>query len=125
MPYDMEVGMYVIDSIQEIRDRLTHDLEQVSKSSILGESLTAMRAACRKFLTETQQPPKRARFYGMNALFWYALGELRGFFGIHISRIACAYDLEVEEQLQSILPAEPEEEGSEQAVAWKRSKLPP
>ena len=44
MPYDMEVEPYVMDSIIEIRQRLTKALELISRSSVLGESIAAMRA---------------------------------------------------------------------------------
>lgn len=108
MPYNMEIGIYVVDSIQEIRDRLTSDLEDISRSGVLGESITAMRSICRKFLTQTQKPPRRTHHYGIESLFWQALGELRAIFGIHIARIACAYDLKVEETLLPILPPETE-----------------
>jgi len=110
MPYDMEVGHYVIDSIQEIRQRLTEDLEQISRSSVLGESVSAMRASCRKFLTETQDDPRRMRHWHMEVVIWNALGELRAICGLHIARIACAYDLEIEEQLEPILPPAREKE---------------
>ena len=110
MPYDMEVGHYVIDSIQEIRRRLTDDLEQISRSSVLGESVSAMRASCRKFLTDTQGDSKRMRHWHMEGLIWNALGELRAICGLHIARIACAYDLPIEEQLEPILPPEYEKE---------------
>jgi hypothetical protein len=106
MPYDMEVGAYVMQSIIEIRQRLTSDLEQISHSSVLGESISAMRASCRKFLTETQGDPKKTRHWRKEGFIWQALGELRAVCGIHIARIACAYDLEIEEQLIPILPAE-------------------
>ena len=106
MPYDMEVGPYVMHSIIEIRQRLTSDLEQISRSSVLGESISAMRASCRKFLTETQDDPKKMRHWRIEGLVWQALGELRAVCGIHIARIACAYDLQIEEQLIPILPAE-------------------
>ena len=122
MPYDMEVGLYVVDSILEIRQRLTEDLEQISRSSVLGESISAMRACCRKFLTETQEGPRRMRPWRMEDQIWQALGELRAVFGIHIARIACAYDLEIEEQMEPILPAEYEKEGSEPVAAWRRIK---
>jgi hypothetical protein len=123
IPYDMEIGMYVVDSIQEIRDRLTQDLEQISKSSVLGESTAAMRASCRKFLTRTQKPPRRIHRYGMEGLFWQALGELRAIFGLHIARVACAYNLEVENTFEAILPPEYDKEGSE-PTATKRSRKP-
>lgn len=113
MPYDMEVGPYVMDSIIEIRQRLTKDLEKVSRSSVLGESIAAMRASCRKFLTDTQDGSRRMHHWRMEGHIWHALGELRAICGLHIARIACAYDLEIEEQLSPILPAEFETESSE------------
>ena len=105
-PYDMEVGDYVVESILQIRERLTDDLGEISKSSILGESLTAMRSACRKFLDDTQK--KRSRRHWIGPPFINSLGELRALFGIHVARLACAYDLEVGNELISILPPEPE-----------------
>lgn len=117
-PYEMEVGDYVIQSILEIRQRLTADLEDVSKSSLLGQSLSAMRAVCRKFLDETQQP--RGQRYYLGANFISALGELRALFGIHVARLACAYDLEVEENLASILPPEPDEIPTKRTSAKSR-----
>ena len=110
MPYDREYGPFVMKSIIEIRQRLTQDLEKISRSSVLGESISAMRASCRKFLTETQDNPKH---YGRKRLIWETLGELRAICGLHIARIACAYDLTIEEQLVPILPAEYDKEGSE------------
>jgi len=107
-PYDMEVGDYVVESILEIRKRLTEDLEEISKSSILGESLTAMRSACRKFLDDNQKRVGRRHWLGPH--FINSLGELRALFGIHVARLACAYDLEVESELESILPPEPEDD---------------
>ena len=107
-PYHMEVGPYVIESILKIRERLTVDLEAVSKSSVLGESLSAMRAACRAFLDKTQKTDMRRYF--MNGLIIDALAELRTRFGVHIARLACAYDLEIDEPLTSTLPPDPEVE---------------
>ena len=122
MPYNMEVVPYVVDSVLEIRQRLTEDLEKISRSSVLGESISAMRASCRKYLTETQDDPRRIHHWRMEGHIWQALGELRAIFGIHIARIACAYDLEIEEQLEPILPAEFEKESSKPATARRRGK---
>jgi hypothetical protein len=105
--YDMEAGPYVVKSILEIRERLTSDLGDVSKSSVLGESILAMRAACRGFLNKTQRTERHGYF--MDALIISALGELRALFGVHIARLACAYDLELEEPLVSVLPPEPDD----------------
>ena len=106
MPFDMEIGLYVLRSIEEIRTRLTKDLEKIDRVSILGESISAMRASCRKFMTQTQDDPMDRRHWHMEGMILQALGELRAIFGLHIARIACAYDLEIEEQLVPILPQE-------------------
>jgi hypothetical protein len=77
--------------------------------SLLRETLRAMRAVCRKFLDENQSP---SAGYGWpyEAQLLSTLGELRALFGIHIARIACAYDLEVDACLEGVLPPEPEQE---------------
>jgi len=103
-PFRLEVEHHVIQSIFQIRERLTQDLELISRSSVIGESLTAMRSACRKFCTETERLTKRRHF--MDEYFLMSLGELRAIFGIHVTRLACAYDLTIENDLASILPAE-------------------
>lgn len=109
MPYHMEVGLFVVRSVEEIRKRLTEDLQRIDRSSVLGQSIAAMRASYRKFMTQTQGDP-RTHHWHMEGTIWQALGELRGIFGLHIARIACAYDLEIEAQLEPILPAEYEKE---------------
>lgn len=108
MPYHMEVGRYVVDSILDIRKRITSDLEKTSSSSTLGESLIAMRTTCHKFLNETQEPDMRS--YSMDFYMIDCLSKLRATFGIHIARLAFVYDLVVAPQLEPILPAEMEEE---------------
>jgi hypothetical protein len=79
--------------------------------SLLRETLRAMRAVCRKFLDENQSP---SAGYGWpyEAQLLSTLGEMRALFGIHIARIACAYDLEVDTCLEGILPPEPEQESN-------------
>jgi hypothetical protein len=118
----MEVGVYVLRSIEEIRTRLTKDLEQVERTSTLGESITAMRASCRKFMTQVQDDPMSRRHWHTEGMVWQALGELRAIFGLHIARIACAYNLEIEEQLMPILPGEYEEGSSETGHSADRKK---
>jgi hypothetical protein len=46
-------------------------------------------------------PPYEAQLHS-------TLGELRALFGVHIARIACAYDLEVDAHLEGILPPKPD-----------------
>jgi len=106
-PYDIAIGSFVTESILDMRERLSHDLKDVPGDSVLGEALRAMRAACRMFWDENQSPRSG---YGppYEAQLHSTLGELRALFGIHIARIACAYDLEVDSHLVGILPPEPD-----------------
>jgi len=104
-PYDKAIGSFVTQSILDLRERLGHDLKDIPVDSVLGEGLRAMKAACRKFLNENQSPRSG---YGppYEAQLHSTLGELRALFGIHVARIACAYDLEVNAHLEGILPPE-------------------
>jgi hypothetical protein len=106
-PYDKAIGSFVTQSILDMRERLGHDLEDVPADSVLGEGLRVMLAACRKFLNENQSPRSG---YGSpyEAQLHSTLGELRALFGIHVARIACAYDLEVDAHLEGLLPPEAE-----------------
>ncbi len=106
-PYDRAIGSFVAQSIVDLQERLTGELEGLPADSVLQEGLHAMRGACRVFLDENQSPRSG---YGppYEAQLHSTLGELRARFGIHIARIACAYDLEVDAHLKGILPPEPD-----------------
>ena len=108
-PYDKEIGTFVVESILDTRKRLILDIEDLSMDSILRQILRGMQAACSKFLDENQSP---SAGYGRpyDAQLYCTLGELRALLGIHIARIAFAYDLEVDVCLGDILPPEPEQE---------------
>jgi hypothetical protein len=108
-PYDREIGSFVVQSILDTRERLIRDIEALFTETLLSKILRAMQAACRKFLNENQSP---SAGYGWpyEAQLYCTLGELRALLGIHIARIACAYDLEVDACLGDILPPEPEPE---------------
>jgi hypothetical protein len=106
-PYDREIKTFIAKSIRDIRERLANDIEDLPMDSILRQILRGMQAACRKFLDENQFP---SAGYGWpyEAQLHCTLGELRALFGIHIGRIACEYDVEVDACLGDILPPEPD-----------------
>jgi hypothetical protein len=106
-PYDKAISAFVTQSIVDLRGRLRSEIEGLPTNSVLREGLHAMHAACRRFLEENQSPRSG---YGppYEAQLHSTLGELRALCGIHIARIACAYDLEVEARLAGILPPEPD-----------------
>jgi len=104
-PYDVAIGSFITQSILVTRERLGGELEGLARNSVLTEGLRAMQAACRVFLEENQSPRSG---YGSpyEAQLHSTLGALRALFGIHVTRIACAYDLEVDAYLEGILPPE-------------------
>ena len=106
-PYDVAIGSFVVQSIIDLRGRLRSEIEELQTNSVLREGLHVMHAVCRRFLEENQSPRSG---YGppYEAQLHSTLGELRALFGIHIARIACAYDQEVDEHLVGILPPEPD-----------------
>ena len=106
-PYDAAIGSFVVQSIIDLRGRLRSEIEELPTYPVLQEGLHVMHAICRRFLEENQSPRSG---YGSpyEAQLHSTLGELRALFGIHIARIACAYDLEVASQLVGILPPEPD-----------------
>ena len=108
-PYDREIGTFIVQSILDTSERLTRDIEALSMNSLLRKILRGMQAACRKFLDENQSP---SAGYGWpyDAQLYCTLGELRALLGIHIARIAYAYDLDVYACLGDVLPPEPEQE---------------
>lgn len=119
VPYAWENAHYVIESVMQTREELTRTLTRVGRDSPLSESARAMRAACRKFLTQAVPPHDtsregyaRAGIHITNPIargnLTADLGELRGVFGIHIARICAAYGIDVEEDLAKILPEDPE-----------------
>jgi hypothetical protein len=112
VPYNIETDLLVTQSVLEIRKRLVADLEDVKADSQIGKLLAAMAAACRKFLNETGGPRGPRPYCAGEPAFFERLGELRGFFGIHVAVLACAYGLDVDGELAAILPVRVEKEAN-------------
>ena len=112
VPSEVEVPAHCVESVLEIRRFLTHELGALSAESAIAQSLSAMRAACRKFMDAVHGDEGRIVRFGANQghyaswIFIGALGELRGVFGIHVATLAAGFGLDVEQQLASIIPAE-------------------
>lgn len=110
-PSQVEVPRYCIHSVIEIRSFLTSELGELNFDDEFAKSLRAMRAACRKFLDKVGDEEGDVVRFGSQLnhyaswIFIGALGELRGFFGSHVAKIAAEYGLDVEDSLASILPA--------------------
>jgi len=106
-PYNRETPMWVMESVLEIRKKLTDTLEILDENSDISPHLRAMRAACRKFMDETESQ-KRHRYPYWRDVFT-VLGEMRAIFGIHIAQLCVKYGIDIEGDLATILPIEDNE----------------
>jgi hypothetical protein len=101
-----------VQSVLKIREYLTAELSKLDSESELGQSLRAMRAACRKFLDKVQKHNIQGGGgigslpIHQSAIFNGTLGEMRGVFGMHVTKIASSYGLDVSDELVGILPNE-------------------
>jgi len=103
---------YVKDAIFRIRNKLTEEMEHLDRSSPLAQSMAAMRAACRKCLDQLERYHCPLCFHDIRELgaeiILIAIGELRSTFGIHIAQISVRYGIDIEKDLEPILPNESE-----------------
>jgi hypothetical protein len=127
-PSSLEVPEHCVESVIDIRRRLTAELCALDDGSPLASSLRAMRASCRKFLDHVQAAGpdlvESARHHGHWASWDFnaALGELRGVFGVHVAQIAAVYRLDVEEGLASILPHVDDDPSNEPVQRTRRPR---
>lgn len=111
-PDSVEVPEHCVRSVIEIRHMLSSEVASLDSDNELSHSLRAMRSACRKFLDTAHEDNGRiitdSRHHGHWAswIFFPALGEMRGVFGIYIAIMALQYGLHIEGKLASILPLE-------------------
>jgi hypothetical protein len=109
-PYHLEVEGQCISSVVEIRKFLTEVIGDLGPDSKLADHFRAIRSACQQFLDETHSGAhriQRSHWQGpFDTSFFTALGELRASIGVHIAAIAVMHGLDVEGELESILPAE-------------------
>lgn len=111
-PYDFWSGPrfeYFVTAVLAIRNELTKAIQALPEDSRAIHSLRAMRGTCRKFLTDPMVSSRDA-LYGARQNEAAVLGEFRGAFGVHLSELCSAFDLEIEEQFVVILPAPDHEE---------------
>lgn len=101
-PYILESPHWVAASVLEIRKKLTETIASIGQDSDIAPHLRAMRAACRKFMDETEHRRDRLDFGDTFA----ALGEMRAIFGIHIAQLCVKYGIDLEGGLSAILPVE-------------------
>ena len=110
-----EDEQYCVDSANRIRDFTTDQLTHAKAGKSLATSIRAIRTAVRAFV-EAAGPRARNFSYrrdgAMTDEFSLALGELRSRVGLHVALIAYHYGIQVEDELQQILPPVEEDDPS-------------
>lgn len=107
--YEYETVCPCIESVTEIKNYLTTELQQIDENSKLNSYVRAMRHACNKFLSKCPDN-NEFRCYACqngninNWIFTSAIGELRGVFGVMIGQIVKAYGINIEDELAQIIP---------------------
>lgn len=109
-PSDAEVAHYCVQSVIEIRHLLSASVGKLGGGGVLADHIRAMGAAARRFLDRVGHWHASEYADGMLSghhrswEFLDALGQMRGIFGVHLAMIAARYDLEVQGDLENILP---------------------
>ena len=124
-PSELEQPLHCVDSVIEIRRFLTAELGNLPEDDLAAQ-LGALRTACRKFLDSLRSGDGRplrvphGMFHGGfdEWVFVTALGELRGVAGVIVAELATKYDLDVENALASILPAEPDVDDESEGIDY-------
>lgn len=98
---------HCVASALEIRKYLGREISAAKPGKTLEQTLKAMRAAFRKFVEAAG--PDAINFFGQRwhyeaDPFSLALGDLRTSVGMHIAAIAVKFDLEIDDELASIVP---------------------
>jgi hypothetical protein len=98
-PCAWELPDEVTQSALRIREVLTEAIQRLGEDSKAAPAMRAMRAACREYLDRSRQR------YGHHDLS-IDLGRLRALFGVQITFLAFTYQIDLEEDLASIIPPE-------------------
>jgi hypothetical protein len=109
-PCAVEEPRHCAESVLQIRTKVTAALEEAGEGSELYKHLVAIRAACRKFLDSGHVDAADDFRFGdryslTGSFFFMALGELRATIGQHVALMAVKWEIDVEKDLASVLPA--------------------
>ncbi len=108
-PYELETVYPTVESVVEIKNKLTDEIPKMKENGELNQYTRAMRNACNKFLSRCRDDDNFRRYASIrgnvdNWIFTSAIGELRGVFGVMVGQISKAYGVDVEDELSDIIP---------------------
>ncbi|PRY62849.1 hypothetical protein BCF74_10356 [Knoellia remsis] len=105
--FSLEIEEHCVQSANIARQKLGELMDNPEGSSTMAQRLQAIQRHFRDFVDEVgpseQQWDRHRSPYGTDPLS-VALGRLRGLVGVHIGELAAEHDLDVSEELASIVP---------------------
>jgi hypothetical protein len=104
-----------VQSTQEIREFLNQQLQTYDPGPKLQRAIQEMRAACRRFIDAADESGED--FQEDLPRFFVAVGELRTTFGFYVAALSDRYDLDVDEDLRSIMPPSLDDEPTDDGIA--------
>jgi hypothetical protein len=107
--YEFEVPRYCLESVQSIRVMLNGLRFKAREYQDLDTRFRAMQKACQKFVQEAGPLDSTELMFQPGSQIDYerigtALSGLRNVFGLHIQQLSELYCLEIDEDLQTIVP---------------------
>jgi hypothetical protein len=100
---DAENPTYCIESVLQLRQKLSEVLQGLPNETGLPQHLRLMADACRTFLdTVGDAPAPNVREYDFSKL-WHAVEQLRRTFGVHLSVLVAKYELGIPQQLVGLV----------------------
>jgi hypothetical protein len=104
-PEAMESAQYCVQSVIDMRQKLTTSMQQVDTDAPLYKQLQKIRRACRGFCDVVGSPKfDAAPFPVQSSLLGRELARFRQTVGGAVGAVSIAYGLEVEDELASIIP---------------------
>lgn len=104
--FTLEIEEHCVRSANQVRDQLGVHLDNPEIGDDLTRRLRLLQRLFRDFVDETDPEPEewaRDRTPGTDRLSM-ALGRLRGLVGVQVGELAADYDLDVSEELATIVP---------------------
>jgi len=106
---ELEVVSPVERSIHEIRDQCTRTLQALSPKAFAVAPIRSIREASRRFQNDQNEEfrffDERGPYRNAKPGFFVALGAYRATAGQQVTLLAAHYDIDIEGDLASILPA--------------------
>jgi len=103
-PYEAELPDHCESAVERLRQELGDRAQRLDVKSGLGLFLVALQRPCREFLTRLQAAhrtwsPENRHGMGYDIVFYQALGEFRGRFGLYLQALLAQNPVPIPDEL--------------------------